>query len=217
MNPAQSWKALSLLVVLAVAVVASALLNQGLDTLPIASGIIVILLVYPYVLYKRYHVEVIPGKDIALLNDTDDLRLLCRIYGLRADGGRIAMKERLLQFVDENRGQAFAWVAPKAVVGLGSAFSIEPRKAPLMSMEHAEGEPEAGRSFSGRSRLRIEACPLCGARAAPGAKICSVCGADMEFHSSVAETRIGKMLATQREAAMKHKGRYPASSSGGRR
>jgi len=214
MKPGQAWKVLSLMFVLGVIVVAAALASVGYDPFAIAAGALVVLLVYPYVLYKRYHVEVVPERDIALLNDTDDLRLLCRIYGLPHDGGRMALRSRLLKFIAENRGNAFAWVAPRGVLGFGSAFALPSVEENQTATGHSEGR---GVPASKESQLGRSACPICETPVPAGTKTCAVCGADQEFYSSVMDTRIGKLLVSQREAALRRKPRYSPPRSGGDR
>jgi hypothetical protein len=214
MKPRQAWKVLSLMVVLVVVVAAAALASAGYDPLAIGAGALVVLLIYPYVLYKRYHVEVVPERDIARLEDTDDLRLLCKIYGLPHDGGRMALRSRLLKFITENSGNAFTWVAPRAVIGFGSAFTLPS----VDEREAASGHPEGDAiSLSKDKQLGSTPCPICEAPVPAGTNICAICGADQGFYSSVMETRIGKLLVSQREAALRRKPRYSVPRSGGDR
>src|SRR4030042_405298 len=108
MEPKQAWGAFSLLILLADVAVVLALVNMGYPDMVVVSLGMLVLLVYGYVLYKRYNVEVVPEADICLFTDTDDLRILCRIYGLDCSGGELGLRVRLSAFVEETRDRALA-------------------------------------------------------------------------------------------------------------
>jgi hypothetical protein len=116
------------MVVLVVAVSAALSVDMGYDSLAVVLVSAIVLIIYPYVLYKRYHVEVVPESDIALFDDPDDLRILCRIYGLYTDGDEADLRRRLVKFVRTNNAKAFTWVAPKAVLGFGSTFELSAKE-----------------------------------------------------------------------------------------
>ncbi len=225
MGPRQAWGALSIVFVLVDFAAAAILIDLGYETAPTLSGATVIAIVYAYVLYKRYHVEVVPENDIMLFEDRDDLRILCRIYGLDDSGETGALRQRLLKFARANSQRAFTWVAPKAVVSFGSALEIQPTSTPRQTtgkalglpigLAAADASPAAGsRGLLGgkaRSSARLSgltACPICEAGPPRSGAVCTECGADLEFYAVLQETRIGKRVLARKASAVRRKLRY---------
>ncbi|OGS41983.1 MAG: hypothetical protein A3K67_02200 [Euryarchaeota archaeon RBG_16_62_10] len=230
MGPRQAWGAFSLVVLLADVAVAVLLVNYGLDPLLISLFAIVFIVVYFYVLYKRYHVEVVPESDIALFDDPDDLRILCRIYGLDDTGSEGALRKRLVGFARTNISRAFAWVAPKAVLGLGLAFEVQlPEGRPAAKQEDLLGKmltdagPGQGSEkglFGGEARSSarlsgIISCPVCDTRAPRSGATCTECGADLEFYAVLSESKVGRRLLSAKSGSARRKLRYDVPYLGG--
>ncbi len=216
MEPKQAWGAFSLLMFLAVAALVVAFANMGFPVMVVASIGMVVLLVYGYVLYKRYNVEVVPESDICLFADADDLRILCRIYGLDCSGDEQVIRDRLAEFARKNRSRAFTWVAPKAVLSLGSAFEVSTK--PVQEQEHAPAKPHltGGQSRSEARLTAIRSCPICDAKVSGKDRVCRECGADLEFYTVFQESKVGRRLVTEKSREMRRKLRYEVPSLGGK-
>lgn len=216
MSPKQAWIAFSLLVVLSDLVAVVALVELGYPEMMVVSCGLVFLLLYFYVLYKRYNVEVVPETDIELFTDPDDLRILCSIYGLGTASNEKDARERLLRFSRANNAHPFVWVAPKLVRSLGAALEL-PETHPT-ERAPVEARPLTGGKVRSDSRLRaIELCPVCDARLPREGSICGECGADLEFYSVLQESKVGKRLVSEKAKAMRRKLRYEVPSLGGMR
>lgn len=225
MEPKQAWRAFSLVVFLADAALAAALVGIGYDSTPVIFSAFVVILVYLYVLYKRYHVEVVPESDIKLFDDIDDLRILSRIYGTDEKGDEEALRQRLVRFVRANGGNAFTWVAPRSVLAFGSALELPPSlpaKAPTKPLEQRDGSGAPARQrvlVGGKSRspsrlAGIKSCPVCDAQVARSEPICPECGADLEFYSVLSESKVGRRLVSKKSNAVRRKLRYAVPSLG---
>lgn len=222
MGPRQAWGALSLVFILVDLAAAALLIDLGYDMYLVLASAAVVALVYLYVLYKRYHVEVVPENDIMLFDDPDDLRILCRIYGLNDMGEAGALRQRLLRFAKENRERAFAWVAPKAVLSFGSALEAHQVPAPKPRARQAPGlikelvtqtKPTGKGLLGGRTRSSarlsgISVCPICDSKLPRTGAVCPECGADLEFYAVLQETKIGKRMLSAKASAVRRKLRY---------
>lgn len=207
MSPKQAWAAFSLLIVLLDVLAIVAMVSAGFtDTVVISSGL-VFLLVYFYVLYKRYHVEVVPEQDIELFTDADDLRILCKIYGLDSSGKESELRTRLIAFSRANRSKPFAWVAPKLVRSVGAALELPEEGTEPSSLLTMSGL--TGGKTRSASRLRaMGECPVCEARQPANRATCAECGADLEFYAVLRESRVGKRLVSAKARGMRRKLRY---------
>jgi hypothetical protein len=190
-----------------------------------------------YVIYKRYHVEIVPESDIMLFDSKEDLRILCRIYGLEPSGRRTELHQRLLEFSRTQRDHSFVWVAPKTVNSLASALELEvpPPEQPAAAAPEAPEMEEATRPFfkvvsdvpsdealrsrlvGGKSRSTerlssISACPVCDADVEGEEPLCQTCGADLEFYAALSESRVGRRMVSAKAVASRRKLRYPLSS-----
>ncbi len=197
-------------------IAASAILYDiGIDIPLVIAFAFIVSLVYLYVLYKRYNVEVITENDVMLFDDPDDLRILCSIYGLDATGEAGALRQRLLKFVQGNKDRPFTWVAPRAVLSLGSVLEIQ-TPAPISSKDAPQSVSTLVRSTP-RSEARlssIESCPVCGAKAAKKGRICRQCGADLEFYEVLRESKLGKLMLSGKAVAVRRKLRYDVKPLG---
>jgi hypothetical protein len=225
MEPKQAWRAFSLIVFLVDVTLGAALVAVGYEPTPVAFSAIVVILVYVYVLYKRYHVEVVPESDIKLFDDIDDLRILSRIYGTDEKGDEEELRQRLTQFVRANGSKAFTWVAPRSVLAFGSALELppsQPAKAPTKPLELGDGSGAPARQrvlVGGKSRspsrlAGIKACPVCDAQVAKSKPICPECGADLEFYSVLSESKVGRRIVSKKSNAVRRKLRYAVPSLG---
>lgn len=216
MEPKQAWGVFSLLMLLAVAALVLAFVNMGFPVMVVASSGMVAILVYGYVLYKRYNVEVVPESDICLFTDTDDLRILCRIYGLDCSGEDQALRDRLMVFARKNRSKAFAWVAPKAVLSVGSALEVSEKT--VQEPEPAPAKPHlTGGLERSEARLTgIRSCPICDAKVSGKDRVCWECGADLEFYAVFQESKVGKRFVTEKAKEVRRKLRYDVPSLGGK-
>lgn len=215
MNPKNAWMAFSLLLVLGDAVAMVVLTGFGYDALVVVLSGLAFLLLYFYIIYKRYNVEVVPESDIELFRDSDDLRILCMIYGLDQVGEDGRLRERLKAFSRANSSKAFAWVAPKLVLSLGAALELP---APGAADEHAPASPLVGGRKRSDSRLMaIDVCPICDAELPRGGRVCGECGADLEFYSVLRESKVGKRLVSERARAVRRKLRYDVPALGDKR
>jgi hypothetical protein len=225
MEPKQAWRAFSLIVFLVDASSVAALVDIGYDPTPVVFSALVVVLVYIYVLYKRYHVEVVPESDIKLFDDIDDLRILSRIYGTDEKGDEEALRQRLIQFVRANGDNAFTWVAPRSVLAFGSALELPPSlpaKTPTEPLRQRDlaGPPKrqrvlvGGRSRSPSRLAGIKACAVCDAQVAKSEPICPECGADLEFYSVLSESKVGRRIVSKKSDAVRRKLRYTVPSLG---
>jgi hypothetical protein len=226
MRAREAWAAFSLVFVLSL-LAAGAYLALRWDQLTIPSAIVTTLLaVYFYIVYKRYRVEVVPEGDLELFDDPDDLRILCEIYGLDADGGSSDHSERLRSFARENQDRDFVWVAPRAVSSFGSSRELRPAEAGApagedltslvmrMISDSPRPVPAMGQLVGGRSRSQtrlegIERCPVCDVKRGRGGSVCAECGADLEFYAVLAESKVGRELMHRKSGAERRKLRYP--------
>lgn len=214
MEPKQAWGVFSLLILLADVAVVLALVNMGYPDMVVVSLGMIVLLVYGYVLYKRYNVEVVPEADICLFTDTDDLRILCRIYGLDCSGDEPALRVRLMAFAEKNRSRAFAWVAPKVVLSLGSALEVGEKAAP----GSAPAKPllTGGQERSETRLTAIRSCPICDAKVSGKDRVCWECGADLEFYAVFQESKVGKRFVSEKAREVRRKLRYDVPALGGK-
>lgn len=214
---------------LADALAVSAMIELGHDPLPMVLFGAVAMLVYLYVLYKRYHVEVVTSSDLMLFDDEEDLRILSGIYGLRTAGDKDVLRNRLVDFARTNEKNAFVWVAPRVVSSVASTLHMSP---PPRSRTTSEGPEEiiklmisddlpspsagllGGRSRSSTRRSSIEKCPICGARPPRASQLCRECGADLEFYEVLSESKVGRLLISEKAEAGRRKVGYGAAPSG---
>jgi hypothetical protein len=214
MSPKNAWMTFSMLVVLGDIVGMMVLVDLGYPEMVVFAVGPVLLLLYFYVLYKRYHVEVVPESDIPLFTDPDDLRILCRIYGLEEGGPESDLRERLMTFSRENSLRPFAWVAPGFVQSLGAALEI-PEVAQGTDDGGGERPLTGGRARSG-SRL-MGLCPVCDADLPAGGTVCAECGADLEFYTVLRESKVGRRLVSEKARVVKRKLRYDIPALGEKR
>lgn len=193
------------MVVLADAVAAALLIDLGYEPLPVAAIALIALLVYFYILYKRYHVEVVPESDIMRFEDPDDLRILCSIYGLGSKGGEPELRARLLAFARAKSDSAFVWVAPKTVAFFGAALEIPPARGAARTVP--------AKSLLGpRARPRVRTCPICDAKAPRKGSVCDECGADLEFYVALGASKVGKLVLSEKASKVRRKSRYEVPS-----
>ena len=214
MGPKRAWVAFSFIALAADIILALGLLELGYDWYPVALVTGSAALIYIYVVYKRYHVEVVPENDIMQFDDVDDLRILSSIYGLGTQGTEKDLRERLLVFARANRDNAFVWVAPSSVISLGSALEVPAglalateRQADMSSAVSTRGLI-GGRPRSPERLKRLRACPICDNRVGKSGGICSECGADLEFYSALSESKVGKRLISKKADSVRRKLRY---------
>jgi len=216
MTPKQAWIAFSLLTVLVVTAVMVALAGFGYPEMVVVPSGFIFLLLYFYVLYKRYNVEVVPESDIALFTDPDDLRILCAIYGLETTGDENDLRPRLVAFSRANSSRTFAWVAPKLVRSLGAALELSEGE-PTTSSPVEVGPLTGGRARSDSRLTAIELCPVCDAKRPSSDTVCAECGADLEFYAVLRESKVGKRLVSEKARDVRRKLRYDVPALGGKR
>lgn len=233
MQPKQAWSAFSVVFFIADGLVMAILFELGVDGWLVALLGFIIALTYVYVIYKRYHLEVVPENDIMLFEDTDDLRILCNIYGLDATGESGALRLRLVNFARANRRNAFIWVAPGTVQVVGGALEIQRAHAPteekelpdeIMSRIKGEGLAKLagnGRLIGERARFsgrlpQLAKCPVCDATPPNEGVVCLECGADLEFYAALSESKVGRRLITRKSARAQRRLRYDVPGLGGR-
>jgi len=206
MEPRQAWGAFSIITILADAIVVAALLSYGFEPVLVGAIALIALLVYFYVVYKRYHVEVVPEEDIKKFEDPADLRILCTIYGLDPEGGETDIRNRLLDFARWNRDSAFIWIAPKAVQYFGAALEIPPpprtTSARTVKSLLREGED------SELDLSRINKCPICDSMTSKEDSICKVCGADLRFYTRLQDSKVGRLVLSHKSEEVRRKLRY---------
>lgn len=209
MGPKQAWEAFSVILILGDLAASVLLYDLGIDLLLVVAFALIILLIYVYILYKRYQVEVITETDVMLFDDPDDLRILCAIYGLDSSGEVGAMRQSLLKFVHANKDNAFTWVAPRAVISFGSAFEMpKPMKWTKPSGPGNAGQLIGGKPRSSARLSSIVRCPVCDAKAPRKSTICPECGADLEFYAVLSESRVGKLMLSEKSGHVRRKLRY---------
>ncbi len=210
------WRTFTVLFVLGLAAASALMVSQGEDIAVVAFVTVVAMSVYLYIIYKRYHVELLPESDIRLFDDPDDLRILCRIYGLPDSGSPNWLRHRLSLFVRQNDGRSFVWVAPMFMKRIASNLEFAPgldddRELPANSVEllvhMVSSKPSAGsmnrtlvwgKSRSTSRRRGISSCPVCESAAGQRAPVCGACGADLEFYDALLESKIGRRLVAQK-------------------
>lgn len=224
MRPGEAWGAFTVVFFAGLSIMLALLLDLDIvgELEAVAIGVMVAA-VYLYILYKRYHVELVPESDILLFDDPEDLAILCSIYGLDDKGSMRQLRERLMTLARDHSDQSFLWVAPAFIRNLGKALRIEhtppkpplPEKASELAERIASDTPVSERPLLGgkrRSRTRlaeIKACPICEARRSGESLICKECGADFEFYAVLSESKVGKRLMTEKSEAKKRKLRIP--------
>jgi len=207
MSPKNAWMTFSMLVVLGDILGMMVLVDLGYPEMVVLGVGPVLLLFYFYVLYKRYHVEVVLESDIPLFTDPDDLRILCRIYGLDQGGSESDLRERLMAFSRENSLRPFAWVAPGFVQSLGAALEIP--EAAQGTDDDGGARPLIGGKLRSDSRLgSLDLCPVCDAELPKGGTECGECGADLEFYAVLRESKVGRRLVSEKARVVRRKLRY---------
>jgi len=231
MKAEQAWAAFSLVFVLGTAAVGATLVSLGHDPYQVGSFAAIAVMVYLYVLYKRYHIELVTEGDVAMFNDPDDLRILCEIYGLGGTGRPLVDRQRLKDFVRANPGRSFVWVAPRAVSSVGSALAVPPPEPEseltvrrlmqkLLADRPSESSLEGPLLWDAKRRSgkggAIQECPVCETPVKGVREVCPECGADLEFYSMLADSRLGRRLLSEKTVARKRKLRYAPGSMEGR-
>ncbi len=215
MEPKQAWGAFSIVVLFSDAAAIALLLNFGYDPALVSAVALIVLLVYAYVLYKRYHVEVVPEGDIVQFEDPNDLRILCSIYGLDAKGSDEEVKNRLQEFARGHSDRAFVWVAPKAVQVFGTTLEIPPTTvAPRTSSARSVLTKD---NESAARLARMKRCPICDSKVPRKGSICRECGADLEFYVVLGESKVGKRMLSEKAGEVRRKLRYEVPSLGDNR
>lgn len=231
MKAEQAWAAFSLVFVLGAVAVAATLVSLGYDPYQIGAFAAIAIMVYLYVVYKRYHIELVTEGDITLFADPDDLRILCEIYGLGGTGRALVDRQRLKDFVRKHPERSFVWVAPRSVRSVGSALAMPPPApeeeltVPVLVKKLLASKPSetslkgpllGGVKRSSDRLAGLKECPVC--EAALGRKtkaVCLECGADLEFYSVLADSKLGKRLLSEKTGARKRKLRYSVESMPG--
>lgn len=211
MGPKQAWVVFSFIALAADIVLALGLLELGYDGYPVVLIAGSAALVYIYVVYKRYHVEVVPENDIMQFDDVDDLRILSSIYGLDTKGTEKDVRGRLMAFARANENNAFVWVAPRSVISLGSALEVP--SGPIAAAERLADRSSSSALVGGKPRSperlrRLRACPICDSPVSKSEIICIECGADLEFYSALSESKVGKRLISEKAEDVRRKLRY---------
>lgn len=212
MKPKQAWGAFSIIVILTIAIAIALLIDLEYEPVLVAAVALIAVLVYFYVLYKRYHVEVVPETDIMQFEDADDLRILCTIYGLESKGKDAELRDRLLAFARAQGDSAFVWVAPKTVLFFGTALEI-----PQASGRRSAGPAKSllGGDTGASARLaRVKRCPICDARTPREGSICKECGADLGFYLALGASKVGKLVLSEKAGEIRRKLRYEVPSMG---
>jgi hypothetical protein len=222
MRAEQAWATFSLIFALGAAGVASALVSLGHDPYMVGAFAAAAVCVYLYIVYKRYHIELVTEGDIALFSDPDDLRILCEIYGLGGTGRPLIDRQRLKNFVRAHPDGAFVWVAPRPVRSVGSALAVpEPEPEEELTvpalMKRLLSDRSAEKSLRGSltwdserpssQREALKACPVCDSHLNGQRGVCPECGADLEFYAALADSRLGRRLLSEKTEARKRKHR----------
>lgn len=214
MRAGEVWGAVTVLFVSALATVSALLTARGEEVFFVLPFVVVILSIYLYVVYKRYHVELVPEGDLELFDDPDDLRILCAIYGLPRTGSPNWLRHRLAQFARANSGSSFVWVAPRSMkkIASGLEVSLEKEEQELPENLHEfvvrmvadkpsddwSRRPLVWGVQRSRSRLSsIASCPICDSEVGGRKAVCGECGADLEFYNALVESKVGRRLVAQ--------------------
>ncbi|UCE44667.1 MAG: hypothetical protein JSU93_04445 [Methanobacteriota archaeon] len=216
MRAQDAWRVFTILFILGLAVAASWMTNQGQNVALVAFMAVVSIAVYFYIIYKRYHVERLPESDLRLFDDPEDLRILCRIYGIPDTGSPTWLRHRLAQFIRQNESRSFVWVAPIFMKKLVSNLELSPNSEDYQEFPESQSEllermvssyPSAaaeGRPLvwgvrrSTSRRHAITSCPICDEEVDRKSLVCDVCGADLEFYEVLSESKVGRKLVAQR-------------------
>ena len=232
MRAGEAWGAFTVLFVLALATVSAMLVASGEEAYFVVPFAAVVMSVYLYIVYKRYHVELVPEADLRLFDDPEDLRILCAIYGLGRDGKPPVLRHRLARLARANPDASFIWVAPKATQAVASALRIGPAEEEELPEDLHEfvtriisdKRPASAASRPlvwGRSRSKarlhsLSSCPVCSAPAERTDAVCRECGADMEFYEVFSESKVGRRLVAEKARETRRKLRYPVPHLGDR-
>lgn len=233
MRAGEAWGAFTVLFVLALATVSAVLVARGEEAYFVSPFAAVVMSVYLYIVYKRYHVELVPETDLRLFDDPEDLRILCAIYGLGRDGKPAVLRHRLARLARANPDASFIWVAPKATQAVASALRIGPPEPDEEMPEDlhefvtriiSDARPASAAASPlvwGRRRSKarlhsLSSCPVCSATAGRTDEVCRECGADMEFYEVFSESKVGRRLVAEKARETKRKLRYPVLHLGDR-
>ncbi len=228
MDAKQAWGAFSLILALAVVTVATMLISTGRDPYQITAFAAIVLMVYSYILYKRYHIEMVTEGDVQLFSDEDDLRILCEIYGLGDSGRAYINRQRLRNFARENKHTDFVWIAPRFVHSFSSALEVEfpveeekelsvPELIKRLVSDAPSKEQQTNPLMWGTTRDSkrlsvIDSCPVCEAKVRGSMGTCRECGADLEFYAVLAGSKLGRRLLSAKVEAGKRKLRYSVAT-----
>lgn len=208
---------MSAFVLVFVCLASLALLRAGLDLAPIATAATATVVAYLYVLYKRYRVEIVPPSDLRMFEDVEDLRILCRIYGLDATGNDARLRQRLEAFAAANRDRVFVWVAPMAIsawIAMDSSRLSSPDLAKELVSDRVWRPNPKTRPLIGtkseRTQTRLRVCPICDERAPLVGTTCKHCGADLSLYSALSGSKIGRRLVGEKATSVRRKLRYDA-------
>lgn len=222
MRSEQSWAITTMMLVLAVFAAGAVMVSLGHDPFQIGAFSAIAVVVYLYVVYKRYHIELVTQGDIALFSDPEDLRLLCEIYGIGGTGRPLVDRQRLKNFVRAHPGRAFVWVAPRPVRSMGSALALpEPEGEEEQTVHSLVRRLTADRPSQSSMRGSLmwdsegragvtttpDECPVCESSLDGSGDICPECGADLAFYSALADSRLGRRLLSEKTDARKRKHR----------
>ncbi len=206
MSPKEAWGVFSFAVVMGDVFAAALLYDIGVNAMFAVGLGLIVPLIYFYILYKRYNVEVLSEKDIMQFDDPDDLRILCSIYGIDTTGDMDDMKARLLKFAWSMHGEPYTWVAPKAVLSFGQALEMPPAEAKAPPRRSVADTPlPGGRQRTQARRSSIVRCPVCQAPAPAKGSICPKCGSDLEFYEVVGESKVGKLMLFEKAGQVRRK------------
>lgn len=223
---ARAWTAFTFVLILATMLASAFLIFLEWGWYVVFAVDIVVVSSYLYVVYKRYHVELVPEGDLALFTDPEDLRILCKIYGLNSQGSQVRLRQRLLDLSRAHADDSFVWVAPGFVHSTHSTFEVRPqskRKEARITVpelvKKMVSEAPSDRSLSkmlvggetrSRERLyRIKICAVCDTPMSKPAPTCPSCGADLEFYAVLGESRLGKRLISEKASARRRRVKGP--------
>jgi hypothetical protein len=220
MRSEQAWAITTMMLALTVFAVVAAMVSLGGDPYQVGALGVIAVVVYLYVVYKRYHIELVTQGDIALFSDPEDLKILCEIYSLGGTGRPLVDRQRLKNFVRAHPGRAFVWVAPRPVRSLGSALSVpEPEREEELTVHELVKKLTARRPSDASLRGSLvwdsvrrpgtEAapaeCPVCESRLDGRVDTCPRCGADLAFYSALADSRLVRRLLSEKTSARKRR------------
>jgi len=220
MRAEQAWATLSLLFALGTVAAAATLISLGYHPYQTGAFAVSALAIFIYIIYKRYHIELVTEGDIALFTDPEDLHILCEIYGLGGTGRPLIDRQRLKNFVRTHPGTAFVWTAPRAVRSFANALALpEPEPEEELTvpalMKKLMSEQPSERSLRGsliwdadrrpKPAVHAEACPVCDSELHGEGDTCPECGADLRFYSALADSRLGRRLLYEKTEARKRK------------